>query len=296
MDSVEGKMIKEVLNADTNALAEIIKANPNRVNFVSQCGESPLGIAIYKRDIAMMNVLLAAGAHPNHLNRDGDASFHIAARIGEINILNILYDTGLCNLLTRNKFGKLAYDIGLEKAGYDDVSLLHLFGEWGEVEMDEELRVLKEGRIQCCIFIDQKSHADTVKQRQDDIDTVINSNAFDNRMRRILLDEQRMNSHHYQIPITLPKAPTPYVTQEGALATADSSSSTQMDANDVVSINNNFNNNCDNNTDSHYTRVWQPHQLDRLHNSYSDVIMVSRGIYIKDYINKTITDQINKMV
>ena len=68
MDSIESKLIKEVLNADLDALSEIIDANPNRVNFVSQCGESPLGIAIYKRDKRMVELLLTAGADTNHTN------------------------------------------------------------------------------------------------------------------------------------------------------------------------------------------------------------------------------------
>ena len=281
MDSVERKLIKEVLNADTDALAEIIDANPNRVNFISQCGESPLGIAIYRRHVEMMNILLEAGSNPKHINKDGDTSVHIAARVGHIEILTILHETGMCNLLIKNVQHKTALDIARETPNDTDVNLLHLFGEWNEtVALEVELQCLIVGRRVCSKYLEENAAIDTIAQRQTDIDTIIKTNAYDNRARRCMQDEQHHATHHFQIPILIPEYPLPPTSIDSDLYK------------DSVSINGNFNDARDVNEEQHYSKVWSQEQRDRLRNTKSDVILVSRGVFVKDYVNKLIARQV----
>ena len=208
MDSVERKVIKEVLNADKSALSEIIEANPNRLNFVSQCGECPLGIAIYKMDIGMVELLLQSGASVNLCNINGDTSYHIAARIGAFTILQMLYNTRRCNLLTKNKFQQLAYDIAMEVPSNADVNLLHLFGEWNtHLHLDDELCELTKGRKLCSTYLLDRCNDDIKLQRQHDVDVLINLNADERKLRRIIQDEQFNCFQHYQIPLQIPRNP-----------------------------------------------------------------------------------------
>lgn len=285
MDSVERKLIKEVLNADTDALAEIIDANPDRVNFISQCGESPLGISIYRMHVEMVNILLAAGSDPNLKNKNGDTSFHIAARVGNVEILSILYKTGMCNLQIRNNLNQSAVDIALDIPNDTDVNLLHLFGEWNKtVALEVELQSLRDGRLVCAKYLEENSSLDAIAQRQTDIDTIIKTNAYDNRARRCMQDEQHHVTHHFQLPILIPDHPLPPNSVDSDLY------------HNSISINNNFNDTRDVNEEQHYSKVWSQEQRDRLRDTQSDVILVSRGVFVKDYVNKIIARKIQDAI
>lgn len=289
MDSVERKLIKEVLNGDQDAIAEIIEAHPNRVNFISQCGESPFAIAVYKRDIGMINLLLEAGAHPNHVNNNGDTAFHIAARIGNIEILKILYETRLCNLVIMNNNYQLAIDIADEAPSDQDVNLLHLFGEWnGSIELERELEELIVGRRLCSQYLYQKAVEDDTQQRQNDIDVMINLNADEQRLRRVLKDEQSfVNTNHYHVPIVIPHPPLSTIAQHDSVNVVTEPTHMSVD------INTNFNHclvpNAHNNA-----VAWSHGQIGRYESNISDKILVVRGIFVKNYVNKLICNEIDK--
>jgi hypothetical protein len=289
MDSVERKLIKEVLNADQDAIAEIIEAHPNRVNFVSQCGESPMAIAVYKRDIGMINLLLQAGAHPNHVNNNGDTAFHSAARIGNIEILKIMYETRLCNLVIMNNNNQLAIDIADEMPTDADVNLLHLFGEWnGSIQLESELQELVVGRRLCFSYLYEKAVEDDTQQRQSDIDVMINLNADEQRLRRVLKDEQAyVHAAHFHVPIVIPHPPMSTIAQhDSAVVTAESEHPS-------VLINNNFHHclvpNAYNNS-----VAWTHGQVGRYESNISDKILVTRGIFVKNFVNRLVCNEVDK--
>jgi len=289
MNSVERKLIKEVLNADQDAIAEIIEAHPNKVNFVSQCGESPMAIAVYKRDIGMINLLLQAGAHPNHVNHHGDTSFHIAARIGSIEIVKMLYETRLCNLVIMNGKNQLAIDIADEEPTDADVNLLHLFGEWnGNIRLEEELAELVMGRRLCAEYLYRKAVEDDTQQRQNDIDVMINLNADEQRLRRVLKDEHTyLHAHHFHVPTVIPHPPMSTIAQH------DSVNVTTESEHETVPINNNFNNclipNAHNNA-----LAWTHGQVGRYESNISDKILVTRGIFVKNYVGRLVGNELDK--
>lgn len=288
MDSIERKLIKEVLNADKDSIAELLEANPNRINFVSQCGESPLGIAIYKRDILMVKLLLSYGALPNYVNNNGDTSFHIAAKIGNIEILQILYETKLCNLFLINNNDELAYDIAKKIPKNEDVNLLYLFGEWNKnFELEQELRNLIIGRKLCFKYLHDKSILDDIKQRQDDVDILINLNADEHRMRRVLSNDHNNNTQYFHIPIVIPQLPISTISNHESIDTIDNK------INNKIMINNNFHHCLEYNAHNH-AKLWTEGQIGRYEQNISDKIMVTRGIFVKNYVHRLLTNYSHK--
>jgi len=291
MDSVERKLVKEVLNGDKDAIAEIIEAHPNRMNFISQCGECPMSIAVYKRDIHMVRLLLKAGANPNQANHQGDTVFHIAARIGSVSILKELYSSGLCNLVLVNKNNQLAVDLATQAPCGEDVNLLHLFGEWRSDSMclDEELEELVLGRTQCVEFLRTMGVEDDTNHRQAGIDVLVNLNADEHRMRRVLRDSVGLNSRHDHLPVVIPRQPIATVADRESMDTRDGKEG------DRISINGNYHHSLVYNAYK-TPEIWTPGQISRYESNKSDQILVTRSVFVEDYVSKLITGELDKCV
>ena len=103
------KILNEILNSDYHDLAERIAENPTSINVLGNCGESPAHIAIYKNDIKMLKMLLDAGAKPNFINLNSDTLLHVATRLGSIESVKLLYETGKCNLELKNNENLTAF-------------------------------------------------------------------------------------------------------------------------------------------------------------------------------------------
>lgn len=176
--SVKSKLVKEILNSDVNALCEILDANPNIVNFNSQCGESPLNIAIYKNNLNMVNVLLRSLADPNQQNVNGDTAFHIAARIGNFALLRVLYETGICRLPIKNNLQQTALDISLLPPLMSSIHDLQLFRGWSSNDNDDDdFHHLCEGRKLCAEYLKEKSAYDVGCQEDSALEELIVRNA-----------------------------------------------------------------------------------------------------------------------
>lgn len=175
-------ILNDILNSDYRDLAERVEKNRDAINVVGICGESPAHIAIYKNDKEMVELLLSGGAHPNTQNSMGDTLFHIASRLGYFHLLELLYNTKMCNLMIRNKANQLAYDIARSSVERADVHSLKLYAEYQHGEADDAvtIEIMKAGRIQCAKFLQEKM----VFDRQEQVRAMVQSTLEDTAERR----------------------------------------------------------------------------------------------------------------
>jgi hypothetical protein len=163
MTAVAGrKILNEILNSDYRDLKERIENNPDAVNTIGTCGESPAHIAIYKNNIRMLRMLLEAGADPNIANGSGDTLFHSAARFGYIDHLRLLYETGKCTLLLKNKFLQTALDVANSELHDESLTAIKYFAEYKAAEADEAAlhQAVVDGRKQCAAYLVVKMEHD----------------------------------------------------------------------------------------------------------------------------------------
>lgn len=159
MTAVAGRLIlNEILNSDYRDLSERIEKNPDAISTVGVCGESPAHIAIYKNDAVMLKMLLDAGTSPNLVNSGGDSLVHVAARLGYIDLLRLLYDTKKCILILKNKINQTAVDIARSEVELSNLHVLKLFAEYkyGEPNEKEQLFAVRLGRKKCAEFLAEK--------------------------------------------------------------------------------------------------------------------------------------------
>jgi ankyrin repeat protein len=61
----QGKILELVQTGDTDGLKALILADPKQADFVGPGGMTPLGIALARRNLSLLQALLHAGADPN---------------------------------------------------------------------------------------------------------------------------------------------------------------------------------------------------------------------------------------
>lgn len=90
MENISGagsRILNEILGLENNydGLSEkiiLVTENNERIDEIGICGESPIHICLYKRDIKMLRILLSGKYDPNTVNSYGETIFHIAAKLG----------------------------------------------------------------------------------------------------------------------------------------------------------------------------------------------------------------------
>jgi len=80
--SAEDQFIEAVKHREAAKALNLLRGRPTIVNVRSQTGETPLIIAIARRDEEWTMFLLSQGADPNVAARNGDTPLIAAARIG----------------------------------------------------------------------------------------------------------------------------------------------------------------------------------------------------------------------
>lgn len=151
-------ILNEILNSDYRDLSERIDKHPDAVNTIGVCGESPAHIAIYKRDVKMLKMLLDAGTSPNIVNQAGDSLVHVTARLGFFECLQLLYETKRCELILKNKLNQTALDIAQSDVQKHSLHVLKLFAEYHYDEPSEaaQLEAAINGRRQCAAYLAEK--------------------------------------------------------------------------------------------------------------------------------------------
>jgi Ankyrin repeats (many copies) len=162
------KILNEVLNNDLEALDERLHADPHTVDSIGHCGESALHIAIYKHNMAMIKLLINFGADPNVRNTQrGDTAVMTAARMGLFAALELMYETGRCDLFLRNADDRTALDIALDVPRDHELQLTRLYGYWDGRSDLESVRVpMERGRKDCASYLKDKMDYDAWHRRR----------------------------------------------------------------------------------------------------------------------------------
>ena len=175
---LDEQRIREEDQEEHNKFYKIIAIIEKGVDKIGVLGRNALHIAAYKRDDKMCRLLLDYNADPNIKDDiNGDTAMHIAARLGAIDVAEILYKSGKCQLDLRNIDGKIAYDIAIEPVQDHELDLTRLFQEWeGTVTLDDERVNVSTGRLLCAKYLSDKLTEDVDSGQQNALDTMVLSN------------------------------------------------------------------------------------------------------------------------
>ena len=187
-------LFNEVINSDLASLAERIAAGAP-INFLGTCGEAPLHIAIYKRDDAMIHMLLDAGANIMFRNTNLDTALHVAARMGLSRVIQILYDgASALNkkrlfLDAKNRDGLTAFHIACMPVMHWELDLTRLYRSWDrkkDPSLDNEELPLRHGRIECREFLKDRMQEDVRNKEVGSVNEMVAQNLDFSRTAGIL--------------------------------------------------------------------------------------------------------------
>ncbi|RYH30636.1 ankyrin repeat domain-containing protein [archaeon] len=167
-------LISEVLSENLSELQmRLLTCSTQAINARGSCGETPAHIAIYKNNGPLLSTMLTAGASPGALNDAGNNLIHTATLLGRIELLQILCDTGKCDLEAVSITGQTPLAISQSEYRDEDLVAALLFKNWSSSDQNEDLKAsIIEGRKQCFQFLMAKEHEDRerrVIQQRDDI-------------------------------------------------------------------------------------------------------------------------------
>ena len=196
---LDEQRLREREQEENNKFYKIDEVIEKGVDKIGVLGRNALHIAAYKRDAKMCELLIEYNADPNIKDViNGDTAMHIAARLGAINVAEILYKSGKCQLDLRNIDGKIAYDIAVETVQDHELDLTRLFQEWeGTVTLDDERIIVSNGRNMCAKFLSDKLAADVDSGQQHALDTMVLSNHNRRWMSSVIKGTGYANSRIY---------------------------------------------------------------------------------------------------
>lgn len=158
-------LIREVLNENIPEIRrlalELGSIDGGRwLNDYSECGETVAHIAIYKAHRKMLRIFLDAGVDPNCRNKSTETLIHVAAKLGQFQLLLELYKCGRCdlNLLTCN--GQTALDLCSGELNVDeDILVMRNFKNWTRGTPDDIPDIIL-GRKKCAVFLRESMPVD----------------------------------------------------------------------------------------------------------------------------------------
>lgn len=121
---MEGPQFVQALReGDDNKAVQLVQVNPNVVDFRDANGETPLIVAVTRRDASWTGYLIKEGADPNVANRAGDTPLILAARLGFESAVDWLLQYG-ADVDARNRMGETALIIAVQQRQAPIVKLL----------------------------------------------------------------------------------------------------------------------------------------------------------------------------
>lgn len=131
--------------------------HPHIVNSQNHNGDTPLHIALRKKDIKMVSVLLEKGANPNIANQKGEIPFHLVLNLGQLDVIK---------LFVRNNPVK----VDLESRDKDGRTPLHLIASMQDGNISTHIASL---------LFPQKVNVDVIDSEQRT--PLFNASAVENR-------------------------------------------------------------------------------------------------------------------
>lgn len=162
---VSRKILNSILNSNYDALDHLINEKyKDALNIIGTCGETPAHISIYKHDPIMLETVLKSGFDVNLKNAKGETVLHVAAMLGDLKSLHLIYETGLSDLHLTNNDGFNALNIAGSAFREEDLKVLKLFNNWSVQEDtdDKQIKEIVSGRVQCHTFLKKKLHVDYI--------------------------------------------------------------------------------------------------------------------------------------
>jgi hypothetical protein len=168
---IERLIVGECLNENYPGLKSLINDTIqirhtmiSSVNFNGHSGESPAHIAIYKNDETMLKIIISGGVNPNFKNTAGETLIHTASKLGRFSLLVLLYETGLCNLDSKDDvYGFTPLEM-LQSIPYNEdvVVASRLYKNWALNDPFNEIETecIIDGRRQCEEYLIEKVRYD----------------------------------------------------------------------------------------------------------------------------------------
>ena len=105
----------------------------------------------------LLNIILRNGFHPNTKNQKGETILHIAARLGDLDTLKLIYDTGKCELDTFNLEELTALDLTQRSIEEKELFELRIFRTWSrgddnDISIDKILKGRKHREMLFQVF------------------------------------------------------------------------------------------------------------------------------------------------
>ena len=112
----------------------------------------------------MLKMVLKAGYDVNLKNSNGDTVFHVAAKLGDLKCLELIYETGMCDLNIQNNDKLTALGISVAKFKEADYLVMKLFNNWtaSKDTDNDKIQSIVSGRVKCHTFLKKKMHADYI--------------------------------------------------------------------------------------------------------------------------------------
>lgn len=101
--ALKRKIFNLALNDDFHTMTSLITNFNGSIDFLGACGEAPLHISIFKKNLTLCELILKKGADPNYMNSQGDNSIHMACRIGWFEGIQVIYASGKCSIRAANR-------------------------------------------------------------------------------------------------------------------------------------------------------------------------------------------------
>jgi ankyrin repeat protein len=112
-----------IRSGDTAKAVQLIRDNPNIVEYRNGKGETPLMVAIQNRDPSWAGFLLSQNADPNVADRDGNTPLIQASRLGLETPVEWLIQAG-ARIDDKNRMGETALIVAVQRRQVPIVKLL----------------------------------------------------------------------------------------------------------------------------------------------------------------------------
>lgn len=122
-----------VFNGEYKKVSSLLSSKKININSRNKLGQTPLHIAVIKKDIGFSRLLLDAGAYVNAMNDDGDTPLHIAATTNAFEISKLLLESG-AHINAKNDDGKTPLHLAVDYSKIDLLKQLLQCGADSELE------------------------------------------------------------------------------------------------------------------------------------------------------------------
>jgi len=159
----------------------------DNIHYQGICGETAAHISVYKGDLNLVDIILKHGFDPNTKNMKDETILQSAVRLGDIDIVRLIYATKKCDLDVKNRDGMTAYDLTQVNIEERELFELRVFRNWDRNDgKDLSISKVLAGRKNCEIFLKDKLEIDRLAKTNQIMDDTITYNSNRTKCSRII--------------------------------------------------------------------------------------------------------------